>query len=294
MPDQDWHRATVGPHPLNGAQTHPEWLAWQTRFCPQSGKILLELLWWAFHWQRHPNQGWMNGYSTILQRQCHGRPPWKPCRHQQGNGPGQNVCLLAWNGSRCDWLHQVMPDMHWVQQSTSWDPATPWGSSWTLGKDRCWLLSRPFGKKLPYSSRLLQQVPIHVSSGICIHFKTITHMRELFAAEGTPAIVMSDNRPLFNGEEFRQFAREFDFVHTTSSPHFHQSNGFIEAMMKKVKKAYKKTDGSPNAQAQALLQLCNTPITADLPSPAEILHGCPAQGTVLSRPSKCVNIPQIQ
>ena len=32
---------------------------------------------------------------------------------------------------------------------------------------------------------------------------------------------------------------------------------------------------------------------ADLPSPAEILHGCPAQGTVLSRLSKCVNIPQI-
>ena len=30
---------------------------------------------------------------------------------------------------------------------------------------------------------------------------------------------------------------------------FHQSNGFIEAMVKKVKNAYKKTDGSPNAQA---------------------------------------------
>ena len=126
------------------------------------------------------------------------------------------------------------------------------------------------------------------------HFKTITHLRELFAAEGVPTIVMSDNRPPFNGEEFRQFAHEFDFVHTTSSPHFHQSNGFIKAMVKKVKNAYKKTDGSPNAQAQALLQLCDTPIMADLPSPAEILHGCPEQGTVLSRPSKCVNIPQIQ
>ena len=69
------------------------------------------------------------------------------------------------------------------------------------------------------------------------HFKTITHLRELFAAEGVPAIVMSDNEPPFNGEEFRQFAHDFDFVHTTSSPHFHQSNGFIEAMVKKVKNA---------------------------------------------------------
>ena len=49
----------------------------------------------------------------------------------------------------------------------------------------------------------------------------------------------------------------------------------------------------PIAQARALLQLCDTPITADLPSPAEILHGHPAQGTVLSRPSKKVNIHQI-
>ena len=55
------------------------------------------------------------------------------------------------------------------------------------------------------------------------HFKTITHLRELFAAEGIPAIIMSDNGPPFNGEEFRQFSCDFDFMHTTSSPHFHQS-----------------------------------------------------------------------
>ena len=85
------------------------------------------------------------------------------------------------------------------------------------------------------------------------HFKTITHLREFFAAEGIPAVVMSDNRPPFNGEEFRQFAHDFDFVHTTSSPHFHQSNGFIEAMVKKVKSAYKKIDRSANVQARALL-----------------------------------------
>ena len=66
------------------------------------------------------------------------------------------------------------------------------------------------------------------------HFKTITHLRELFAAEGIPVVVMSYNGPPFNGEEFRQFAHDFDLMHTTSSPHFHQSNGFIEAMVKKV------------------------------------------------------------
>ena len=82
-------------------------------------------------------------------------------------------------------------------------------------------------------------------------------------------------------------------MHTTSLPHFHQSNGFIEAMVKKVKNAYRKSDGSPNAQARALLQLQDIPILADLPSPSEILHGQPTQGAVLSRPSKQINIPQI-
>ena len=104
---------------------------------------------------------------------------------------------------------------------------------------------------------------------------------------------MSNNGLPFNGDEFRQFSRDFDFVYTTSSPHFHQSNSFIKSMVKKVKNAYKKTDRSPNAQAKALLQLRDTPITADLLSPAEILHGRPAQGTVLSRPSRKVNIRQI-
>ena len=104
---------------------------------------------------------------------------------------------------------------------------------------------------------------------------------------------MSDNVPPFSAYEFKRFAQEFDFMHTTSSPHFHQSNAFIKAMVKKVKNAYKKIDGSPNAWASALLQLQDTPISTDLPSPAEILHGPPAQGAVISRPSKLINIHQI-
>ena len=63
--------------------------------------------------------------------------------------------------------------------------------------------------------------------------------------------------------------------------------------MKKVKAAYKKTDGSPNAQARALLQLHDTPIAADLPSPAEILHGWPTQGAVMPQHHRPINIPRI-
>ena len=111
----------------------------------------------------------------------------------------------------------------------------------------------------------------------------------MFSTEGVPAVIMTDNGPPFNGEEFQCFAKEFDFKHQTSSPHFHQSNGF-----KKVKAAYKKTDGSLNTQARALLQLRDTPITKDLPSLAEILHGRPAKGAVMPQCYRPVNIQKIR
>ena len=149
------------------------------------------------------------------------------------------------------------------------------------------------GKKYLIITDYFSKFPYIFPVASAHHFKTINHLRELFTAEGVPAIVMSNNGPPFNGDEFKRFAWEFDFVHTTSSPHFHQSNGFIKAMVKKVKNAYKKTDGSPNAHARALLQLWDTPFLTDLPCLAEILHGWPAQGAVLSRPSKQINICQI-
>ena len=50
----------------------------------------------------------------------------------------------------------------------------------------------------------------------------------------------------------------------------------------------------PMLRLENYLSYVDTAITTDLPSPAEILHGCPAQGMVLSRPSKRVNICQIR
>ena len=140
-----------------------------------------------------------------------------------------------------------------MQQPTSGDAETPQGTPGPWVKIGVDFFQDHLGKKHLIVADYFSKFPYMFPVASAHHFKTITHLRELFTAEGTPAVVMSDNRPSFNGEEFRQFAHDFDFMHTTLSPHFHQSNGFIEAMVKKVKNAYKKTDGSPNAQARALL-----------------------------------------
>ena len=144
---------------------------------------------------------------------------------------------------------------------------TSWGPSRTYSQVRYGLLSRPSRGKIFNHCRLLQQVPIHLSqwhphiiprpstiSEICLQPKAYLPLWCLTMA------------PPFNGDEFKRFAQEFDLVDTTSSPHFHQSNGLIEAMVKKVQECtYKKTDGSPNALGRALLQLWDTPIS-DRPS----------------------------
>ena len=91
--------------------------------------------------------------------------------------------------------------------------------------------------------------------------------------------------PSIQWRQLQEIAREFNFIHTTSSPHFHQSNGFIEAMVKKVKNTYKKTMVHLQLKPEHYFS-CAAPIVADLPSPAEILHGRPAQGAVIPRHPK--------
>ena len=167
-------------------------------------------------------------------------------------------------------------------------PIRPWVK---LGMD---FFQDDSGNKFLIVADYFSKFPFIFPFALTHHHKRPRYLRDLFSTEGIPAVVMTNNGPPFNGEEFMHFTREFDFKHQTSSPHFHQSNGFIEAMVKKVKTAYKKTDGSPNAQARALLQLCDTPLAKDLPSPAEILHGWPTQGAVMPRPHRPINTQRIR
>ena len=200
----------------------------------------------------------MSGHSTILQRQYYG--------NFHGSHAGINKAMdlarmcISWPGMEADMTDYIKQCLICIECSNlpvemlkpHEVPPRPWVK---IGVD---FFQDHLGKKHLIVADYFSKFPYVFPVTSAHHFKTITHLRELFAAEGIPAVVMSDKGPPFNGEEFSQFVRGFDFVHTTSSPHFHQSNGLIEAMVKKVKNAYKKMDGSPNAQAGALLQLCDT------------------------------------
>ena len=99
------------------------------------------------------------------------------------------------------------------------------------------------------------------------------HLQELFAVEGTPDEIMSDNGPPFNGKKLSTFHTGLGIRHTTSSPKYPQSNGFIERQIHMVKRLMEKAASTQRSFQEALSSLRAQPLGDDLPSLAEILHG---------------------
>nr|XP_054755493.1 uncharacterized protein K02A2.6-like [Lytechinus pictus] len=99
----------------------------------------------------------------------------------------------------------------------------------------------------------------------------INHMKAIFARHGTPCELMSDNGPQFASQEFKSFAKEWDFHHTTSSPHYPQSNGLAENAVKIVKNLILKSLHSGQDIHRALQVYRSSPLACGK-SPAELLY----------------------
>ena len=97
-----------------------------------------------------------------------------------------------------------------------------------------------------------------------------------------------------NSQEFADFLSSHGVRHTTSSPHYPQSNGFIKCQIQTVKNLlYKAVDADTRSFQEVLSELRSTKIGKDLPSPAEILHGrCLVTGSpVQVGPCRCQDSP---
>ena len=70
------------------------------------------------------------------------------------------------------------------------------------------------------------------------------HLIELFSIEGYPDEIVSDNGPPFNSKEFARFLSGLGIKHTTSSPGYPRSNGFIERHIQMVKNMLSKSSNT--------------------------------------------------
>ena len=94
---------------------------------------------------------------------------------------------------------------------------------------------------------------------------------DLFSIEGYPDEIVPDNGPPFQSKEFAKFLSGLGIKHTTSSPGYPHSNGFIERHIQMVKNMLSKSSNTWSFQ-EVLADLRTTHIGMGLPSPAEILH----------------------
>ena len=84
---------------------------------------------------------------------------------------------------------------------------------------------------------------------------------------------MSDNGQPFSSKEFNSFLSSLGIKHTTSSPNYLQSNGFIERQIQTVKRLMEKANSTGRSFQETLTGLRATSISEGMSSPAEILHG---------------------
>ena len=86
------------------------------------------------------------------------------------------------------------------------------------------------------------------------------HLEELISVEGIPDEIMSDNGPPFNGKEFSSYLTGLGIRHTTSSPNYLGSNGFIERQIQTVKRLIEKANNSGRSHQEALTSLRAQPL----------------------------------
>nr|XP_050025116.1 uncharacterized protein K02A2.6-like [Dermacentor andersoni] len=84
----------------------------------------------------------------------------------------------------------------------------------------------------------------------------IDALKSIYARNVIPQEVRSDNGPPFSSQEFAAFAASYGFNHRTSSPHYAQSNGEAERMVRTIKDLFRKSKDP----YLALLSYRDTPV----------------------------------
>ena len=98
----------------------------------------------------------------------------------------------------------------------------------------------------------------------------ISKLQEAFSHHGIPEKVISDNGPQYSCSEFQDFARQWNFVHTTSSPIYPQSNGLAERTVQTVKNMLTKCKADGQNPLLSMLAYRSTPLSIGL-SPSQLL-----------------------
>ena len=126
---------------------------------------------------------------------------------------------------------------------------------------------------------------VHVTSSTSAR-SVIPILDNVFSMFGIVSELKTDNGAPFNGEEFKQFAKHYGFVHQIIIPVWHKDNDIIERFMKNLGKVVQSAHIQKKSYKQELHEFLrsyrSTPHTTTGVAPADLMFG---------RPVKC-KLPQ--
>ena len=169
-----------------------------------------------------------------------------------------------------------------IQKYVSEVPPHPWH---TVGSDLFYFRKIDFLVVVGHFSKYLLMRKIANSTSSAV----IKELGIIFSEFGKPQVFRSDNGPCYVSQEFRFFMQNWSIVHRTSSPHYPQSNGLAESMVKVSKNLIEKAVLQDLPWNQLLLDYRCTPISGEIPSPAEILFGRKLRSSISILPSQVMN-----
>lgn len=145
-------------------------------------------------------------------------------------------------------------------------PRTPWQK---VAADIFQFQSESYLLIVDYYSKFVEVVNLNqdlTSKNLINKFKSV------FARFGIPKVLMTDNASNFCSLEFKQFSRDWEFQHTTSSPLYPQSNGQVERSVQSVKNLLKKCFFDRQDPYLALLNFRNIPLDGENSSANALMH----------------------
>ena len=183
---------------------------------------------------------------------------------------------------KCDICQAQQNSTPIIQKYVSEVPPHPWH---TLGSDLFYFQRIDFLVVVDYFSKYLIVRKIQNSTSSAV----IKELGMIFSKFGKPQIFRSDNGPCYSSQEFKLFMQNWLVEHRTSSPHYPQSNGLAESMVKVSKNLIEKAVRQDLPWNQLLLDYRCTPISSEIPSPAEILFGRKLRSSISVLPSQVMN-----
>ena len=183
---------------------------------------------------------------------------------------------------KCDICQSQQNSTASVQKYVSEVPPHPWH---TLGSDLFYFQRIDFLVVVDYFSKYLivRKIPSSTSSAV------IKELGMIFSEFGNPLVFRSDNGPCYSSQEFKFFMQNWLVEHRTSSPHYPQSNGLAESMVKVSKNLIEKAIKQDLPWNKLLLDYRCTPISSEIPFPAEILFGRKFRSSISILPSQVLN-----